>query len=146
MSREQQMNVRAVTTSADRAAAYDVRRRVFQDEQGVPAELEFDADDDVAAHVIAEVDGTVVGTGRVVLHVHYAKIGRMAVLPQWRNHGIGGALLSALLHAAAQRGAPRAVLHAQVHALGFYARAGFSAVGEEFDEAGIPHRRMERAL
>jgi predicted GNAT family N-acyltransferase len=140
------MHVRAVTTNAERAAAYDVRRRVFQDEQGVPAELEFDADDDVAAHVIAEVDGKVVGTGRVVLHADSAKIGRMAVLPEWRQHGVGRALLAALVREAAQRGAVCAVLHAQVHALGFYARAGFSAIGEEFDEAGIPHRRMERAL
>lgn len=140
------MNVRAVTTSAERTAAYAVRRRVFQDEQGVPAELEFDADDELAAHVIAAVDGTVVGTGRVVLHDDDAKIGRMAVLPQWRKHGIGRALLAALLREAARRGATRAVLHAQVHALGFYAREGFTAVGEEFEEAGIPHRRMEREL
>ena len=70
----------------------------------------------------------------------------MAVLAQWRGRGVGRLLLDALLHEAAERGAVRALLHAQVHAIGFYDRAGFITVGDEFDEAGIPHRKMERAL
>ena len=140
------MEVRIVSTAAELDAAFAVRRTVFQDEQHVPPDLEFDADDGQAVHVIAEAEGTVVGTGRVVLHADHAKIGRMAVLAQWRRCGVGRLLLDALLREAAQRGAVRALLHAQVHALGFYARAGFTAVGDEFDEAGIPHRKMERSL
>jgi predicted GNAT family N-acyltransferase len=140
------MTVRLVTTAAERDAAYAVRRTVFQLEQRVPPALEFDDDDDRAVHVIAEADGVVVGTGRVVLNRDSAKIGRMAVLTPWRQRGIGRALLTALLQEAERRGATRAVLHAQVHAIGFYSRAGFIAVGDEFDEAGIPHRKMERAL
>jgi predicted GNAT family N-acyltransferase len=132
---------------AERDAAYAVRRTVFQQEQRVPADLEFDDDDTVAVHVIAEAEGgAIVGTGRVVLHPDFAKVGRMAVLARWRRCGIGRALLDALLREAVQRGATRAVLHAQVQALGFYARAGFTAVGDEFDEAGIPHRKMILAL
>lgn len=140
------MIVRLVTTASERDAAYAVRRTVFQDEQGVPPEIEFDADDAGAAHVIAAADGVVVGTGRVVLHPDYAKIGRMAVLAPWRRRGVGRLLLDALLREAALHGAARAVLHAQVHAVGFYQRAGFAVFGDPFDEAGIPHRRMERAL
>ena len=140
------MIVRLVTTATERDAAYAVRRTVFQDEQRVPPELEFDGDDDWAVHVIAEADGVVVGTGRVLLNPEYAKIGRMAVLQPWRRHGTGRALLDALLREASGRGATRAVLHAQVHAIDFYARAGFTVFGDEFDEAGIPHRQMERAL
>ena len=79
------MNVHEVRTVSEREAAYGVRRTVFQDEQGVPPELEFDDDDERAVHVIAEADGTVVGTGRVVVHTDHAKIGRMAVLPAWRK-------------------------------------------------------------
>ena len=138
--------VRAVTMAADRAAAYEVRRRVFQDEQGVPAELEFDADDESALHVIAESGGQVVGTGRLVMHADYAKIGRMAVLREWRGRNVGRALLDCLVEEGARRGAPLAVLNAQVQAIGFYARAGFAVIGDEFDEAGIPHRRMEKML
>jgi predicted GNAT family N-acyltransferase len=140
------IQARPVASSADRDAAYDVRRIVFQDEQHVPAELEFDADDERAFHVVASVGGTIVGTGRLVVHADYAKVGRMAVLRQWRAAGVGRALLDALTAEAVRRGIPRLVLHAQVQAIGFYQRCGFAVVGEEFEEAGIPHRRMERAL
>lgn len=140
------IDVRPVVTAADRAAAYAVRRRVFQEEQGVPSELEFDADDETALHVVAVADGAVIGTGRLVSHAGYVKVGRMAVLREWRTHGAGRAILNALLAEAARRALVRVVLHAQVQAIGFYERSGFRVVGDEFDEAGIPHRRMERVL
>lgn len=140
------IEVRAVVTSGDREAAYDIRRRVFQDEQGVPPELEFDEDDACAIHVIASASGTVIGTGRLVVRDEYAKLGRMAVLREWRGSGVGRAILRALMAEALARGSARIALHAQVHAIGFYEHSGFRAVGDEFDEAGIPHRRMERVL
>jgi predicted GNAT family N-acyltransferase len=140
------MVTRIVTTPPEREAAYAIRRIVFQDEQKVPAEEEFDADDEVAVHVIALDDDTAIGTGRVVFHADHAKIGRMAVVREWRGRGVGRALLEALVREAARQGATRALLHAQVQAIGFYERAGFTAFGEVFDEAGIPHRRMVRRL
>lgn len=140
------ITVRPVVSAADRDAAFAVRRAVFQDEQHVPAELEFDADDEVAYHVIALGGGTVIGTARLVVHDGYAKVGRMAVLRDWRAAGAGRALMDALLAEADRLQVARIVLHAQVHAIGFYQHCGFSVVGEEFDEAGIPHRRMERDI
>jgi len=140
------VRVLRVTSDEDREAAYAVRRLVFQDEQHVPLELEFDTDDDRALHLIAKAGDVVVGTGRLVLHPDFAKIGRMAVLREWRRHGVGRALLQALMAEAVRSGARRALLHAQVQAIGFYERSGFIAISEEFDEAGIPHRRMEREL
>jgi predicted GNAT family N-acyltransferase len=138
--------VRAVVSAADRTAAFAVRSAVFQHEQGVPAELEFDADDAIALHVIVAVAGEVVGTGRLLEYADHAKIGRMAVLAPWRGRGVGRALLDFLVGEAGRRGHVRIVLHAQVRAQGFYERAGFTAVGDVFDEAGIPHRRMERRV
>jgi len=140
------ITVRTISQPTERERAFDIRRRVFQDEQGVSAEEEFDADDDRATHVLATIDERAVGTGRVVLHAEYAKIGRMAVLKESRRHGVGRALLDALMAIARTQGATRLVLHAQIHALPFYAASGFRVVSEEFDEAGIPHRRMERTL
>jgi len=138
--------VRTIIQLAERKQAFDIRRRVFQDEQGVSADEEFDSDDDLATHVLATVDDIAVGTARIVFHPDYAKIGRMAVLKEWRRHGVGRALLNALLGIAGTHGAKNLVLHAQIHALPFYAASGFGVVGEEFEEAGIPHRRMERTL
>ncbi|MCP4636838.1 MAG: GNAT family N-acetyltransferase [Methyloversatilis sp.] len=120
-----------------------LRREVFIVEQGVPEELEWDAYDAVSVHALALIDGEAVGCGRLLPDGH---IGRMAVRRAFRGRGIGRAVLDALLAAAAGRGLGLLQLHAQTHAQGFYAQAGFVAEGAEFDEAGIPHRRMVRRL
>jgi alpha-beta hydrolase superfamily lysophospholipase/predicted GNAT family N-acyltransferase len=120
-----------------------VRTAVFVHEQGIPAELEWDAADASSLHCVARIDGETVGTGRLLRDGH---IGRMAVLPAWRRAGLGGRILEALVTAAAERGHERVELSAQVTARSFYRRHGFEALGEVYDEVGIPHQRMQRAL
>ena len=120
-----------------------IRRRVFIEEQGVPEALEWEARDAQCDWFLAWVAGQAVGIARLTPD---AFIGRMAVLPEWRRRGVGRALLEAALARARARGLPAVSLHAQTHAVGFYARAGFAAEGEVFLEAGIPHRRMTLTL
>lgn len=125
-------------------ALHAVRRTVFIEEQQVPEALEWDDDDEQSRHVIAlSVHGEPIGTGRLLPDGH---IGRMAVLREWRGKGVGSAILRALLDLARQDGLHTIRLNAQTHALGFYARHGFSVVGDEFMEAGIPHREMQTKL
>jgi len=120
-----------------------IRREVFIVEQQVPEEMEWDADDATSVHALALLDGHPVGCGRLLPDGH---IGRMAVRAPFRSSGVGRALLQALLAEARRRGMRDVVLHAQTHALRFYEAQGFVAEGPEFDEAGIPHRRMSQAL
>lgn len=121
-----------------------VRRAVFIEEQGVPAALEWDADDDAALHLLAvTADHTPVGCARMLADGH---LGRMAVLPDWRGQGIGRALLATALVAMYRRGHRVVRLSAQVHAAGFYAAAGFVALGTQYQEAGIPHITMQKIL
>lgn len=121
-----------------------VREPVFIVEQQVPEELEWDEADPLSVHVLArDADGTPIGTARLTPD---HRIGRMAVLQAWRGRGVGAAMLNALIQRARELGYPELELHAQTHALGFYERHGFNAFGEEFDEAGIAHRRMRRRL
>ena len=128
----------------DAARLAAIRRTVFIDEQGVPEALEWDEHDAVALHLLAVADdGTPIGCARLLLDGH---IGRMAVLPAWRNQGVGQALLAAVMDAAQARGHATLRLSAQTHAAGFYARAGFVVVGDEYEEAGIPHVAMQRTL
>lgn len=121
-----------------------VRDAVFVQEQGVPVELERDALDPMCRHVIArDVAGLPIGTGRLTPD---RRIGRMAVLPAWRNRGVGEGLLKVLLDEARVLGWPEVSLHAQVPALAFYARQGFLPYGERFVEAGLDHQSMRLAL
>lgn len=121
-----------------------VREPVFVVEQQVPIEEEWDELDPQCRHVIArDAANRPIGTGRLTPE---RKIGRMAVLAEWRGKGVGDALMEALMDEARALGWPEVSLNAQTHAMPFYARHGFEAFGEEFMEAGIPHRKMRKAL
>ncbi|MCS6785936.1 MAG: GNAT family N-acetyltransferase [Thiobacillaceae bacterium] len=137
--RDVALRVRRADWPRDEAAIAAVRRAVFIQEQGVPEALEWEPDDPRCDWFLAEAADQVVGTARLTAD---ARIGRMAVLPQWRRRGVGSALMRAVLAHARTLGLQQVSLHAQVHALPFYARFGFQPVGPQFDEAGIPHRRM----
>ena len=134
------------------AEAKQIRETVFVAEQGVPAEIELDEHDPQCIHALArDQTGHAVGTGRLLPseirdgHV-VAHVGRMAVLKEWRGRGIGGALLARLVEASRERGDTEVVLASQTHAEGFYRAHGFLAEGDEFVDAGIPHRTMRRVL
>lgn len=132
---------------ADRDAVHALRHEVFVVGQGVPVELERDEHDDVCDAVVAVRDGCVVGTGRLLEAVDgVAAIGRMAVAEGVRRRGIGRALLARLEERARERGVREVELHAQLHARSFYERAGYRAVGEVYDEAGIDHVTMRKQL
>jgi len=122
--------------------AFAIRMHVFVREQGVPEELEMDRDDKRAIHFLAFNGSKPAGTARLVMRQGSAKIGRMAVLTQYRRKGIGTKLLRRAIIAARRGGAQKIYLHAQVPVIGFYATMGFRCVGSVFKEAGIPHRMM----
>ena len=128
--------------------AQRIRSAVFIDEQRIPAALEWDAADADCVHAVASNRfGAALATGRLLQHAPgVARIGRMAVLSSVRGAAIGRAILDALVDAARARGDHEVLLHAQTSAAGFYARAGFAVRGEPFDEAGIAHIEMARAL
>jgi YbgC/YbaW family acyl-CoA thioester hydrolase len=128
--------------------AQAIRTDVFVREQKIPAEMEWDAADESCTHAVAyNRFGVPLATGRLLEHVPgVAKIGRMAVAQTMRGSRIGRAVLDALMAAARERGDREVLLHAQMTAAPFYARAGFVQRGPVFDEAGIPHVEMVRSL
>jgi predicted GNAT family N-acyltransferase len=128
----------------DYTAISDIRHAVFVQEQGIPEHLEWDGQDADSSHVLALLDDRrAVATGRLQPD---GRLGRMAVLGQWRGQGIGRAILERLLQQARRQRLAAVYLHAQTEAAGFYSKAGFSRRGESFPEAGIQHVIMVREL
>ena len=125
-----------------------LRMKVFVKEQGVPREIEIDEFDTMCRHVVVVNRlGHAVATGRLVSDAPgVARIGRMAVARELRGSRVGRQVLDALVQAARDRGDTHAVLHAQVHAQNFYARAGFVPEGAVYEEAGIDHITMRMTL
>lgn len=126
------------------AALSAIREEVFIIEQHVPRELEIDPLDPLLTHALAiDSHAQPIGTGRLM---DDGKIGRMAVRNAWRGKGVGRALLSLLTETAHQRGLTAVWLESQQHARIFYEQQGFTASGEIFMDAGIPHIRMTKKL
>ena len=133
-----------ITQVTDLTDCLALRYSVFVEEQNVPVELERDALDATAVHLLARVGGVPMGTARIVLKDGTGKIGRVCVVKDARGTGLGAALIrEALDMLRAAPGITRAALGAQLDALGFYERFGFTAYGDVFDDAGIDHQMME---
>ncbi|WP_329458317.1 GNAT family N-acetyltransferase [Streptomyces sp. NBC_01497] len=149
--------VRVAVDFADLESCFAVRKEVFVGEQGLSVDIDRDGRDGDALQVLATAaDGTPLGTGRL-LHGPGASdvtggdprvgaLGRLAVVRSARGTGVGAALVRGIEEAARAAGLAVVDLHAQTHALGFYARLGYEAYGDEFLDAGLPHRSMRRGL
>lgn len=125
-------------------AIRSVRDEVFGGEQAVPPEINWDGRDRECYHVLAcDESGRPIGTGRLSPE---GKIGRLAVLADSRQQGVGGALVEKLLEVAMAVEVEEVFLHAQVHAVTFYEKRGFEARGDFFQEAEIEHRLMVRTI
>ncbi|WP_203229102.1 GNAT family N-acetyltransferase [Halobellus captivus] len=139
-----------VSDDAERRDAFDLRRAVFVEEQGVDEEIEWDEHDEPdadATHFVAYDDGDVVGAARFRgVDGEVGKVERVAVAADRRGEDWGRRVMDAVESHAHADGFDRLALHAQTQVRGFYERLGYDAFGEEFEEAGIPHIEMEKEL
>ena len=127
-------------------AQYDlsqVRTAVFIKEQQVEPDFEWDELDISALHLLALLDNQAIACLRII---DYQKIGRMAVLKPWRGLGIGNALLNEAINICKQQGSQKINLSAQTHAIGFYTKAGFKVISDEYCDVNIPHVDMQLIL
>ena len=150
-----------IETLEEMADALEIRRAVFIDEQHVPEDEEidhYDGDPTVvedAVHVLVhlaghdsegDAEGEPIATGRLLLDDppgERAHIGRVAVLAEQRLTGAGRVVMLWLQAEAQRRGRPGITLAAQLYAMPFYERLGYTARGDTFLDAGIEHRWMD---
>ena len=141
------VNYKLVTSDSELEDAFEVRRRVFVEEQGISEGLVFDEHDTEALHMVVEDDEKVIGTARVLfLTANQAKLERMAVLEPFRRKGIGRKIISFLDEELRNRQVQLVVLHAQSGVVAFYKSCGFDELGSPFWEAGIKHIKMQKRL
>jgi len=135
--------------SDDLSEAFEIRRKVFIEEQGVLVEEEFDEYDDIAIHALVydnKGNHKPVATGRVYQDGKDYRIGRIAVLKEERGKYFGDFVVRLLANKAFSAGAEEVIINAQVTAVPFYEKIGFVSYGEIFDEAGIDHIAMKVKL
>lgn len=135
------LQIRKADWHKDNTDLRRIRESVFIQEQGVTPEQEWDSDDVTATHFLAYEGDFAIGTARLLAD---GCIGRVSVLKDWRGLHVGEQLLMAAVKEAESKGLKQQTLTAQVHAAGFYERLGFTAISDEFLEAGIPHIEMLR--
>lgn len=121
--------LKQITSAAELAAAQAIRRQVFVEEQGIPAELEYDGADPNAIHVLAFQEDRAIATGRLLLEQDGVGIlGRIAVVAHARGQGIGGQVVRQLEQCAVAAGVQRLMLHPHSYLEKFYTDLGYHTV------------------
>nr|WP_154318302.1 GNAT family N-acetyltransferase [Metabacillus idriensis] len=127
--------------------AYDVRTKVFVEEQQVPEEEEIDQFEREASHVVLYDGDKPVGAGRFRILNGIGKIERICVLPDYRSKGAGKIIMEKLEEIAASKEMQTLKLNAQTHAEPFYEKLGYNTISKEtFLDAGIPHVTMVKEI
>lgn len=138
------IEIKKVSDADELEKVFAIRKHVFVDEQGCPPELEWEHEDE-SVHFLASVNGIPAGASRWRKTDKGYKLERFAVLKEFRGMGVGQALVRTVLEDLPQD-ATYAYLHAQLAAMPLYAKFGFIKEGEQFEEAGIQHFKMELSL
>ena len=136
-----------VASDRELKAAFEVRRQVFVEEQGISEDIELDDYDREALHMVVKDGEKVIGTARVLfLSANQAKLERMAILKPFRRKGIGSRIIAFLNKELRNRQINQVFLHAQYPIVAFYKSCGFKESGSPFWEAGIRHIKMQGRL
>jgi len=136
-----------VENDSDLDGAFQVRKEVFVEQQGLPETIVFDNLEEQAMHILVRIGDQAIGTARIRFPgARQAKLERMAVLKPFRNMGIGKGIVSFMIENLRRKQVEEVVLHAQQEVVEFYRKCGFEQSGSPFWEAGIEHMKMERQL
>jgi predicted GNAT family N-acyltransferase len=136
--------VKAIKNPIEMARAMEIRRQVFQIEQDIDPKLDFDQKDGESVHFMACAGHIAVGTARIrYISKKTVKLERLAVLKNYRRSGIGKKIMDFIISYLRENVIACIVLNSQEHAKIFYKGLGFTQVGEIFEEAGIPHIKMQ---
>ena len=140
-------NVKLVTTEEEKQLAFDVRMKVFVEEQGIPQHLEIDEFDDTAVHFIVQDDDQTIAAARLrEISPGVGKVERVCVLKEYRGQRLGVFIMKHIEQYATENSLKKLKLNAQSYATPFYEKLGYIVTSPEFLDAYIPHRAMEKDI
>lgn len=141
------MIVKIVNNQQQLEDAFSVRKTVFIQEQHVPEVEEIDQYDDSSVHFVLYDEAQIpIGAGRLRTINEIGKVERICVLKEKRKSGAGKIIMDAIEEHARKQGISIVKLNAQTHAIPFYRKLKYEIISDEFFDAGIPHRTMEKHL
>lgn len=137
----EKISVKKVKTKEELEQVFNIRKKVFIEEQNVPKDIELDEFDENAEHFIAYLEEKPIGCGRLRCN-DFVKLERIAIIKEYRNKGYGTFLTEFLINYAKQKRSEGILIHSQAYIEGFYKKFGFRTIEEPFYEAGIKHVKM----
>lgn len=140
------MTIEKIKTKEQLNIAYDIRKKVFVEEQQVPIEIEIDEYEDEAIHFLCSTDNEYVGASRLRFVDQYGKLERICILKEFRGNHYGKDLIAAMEKEIKKQKIDEARLHAQTHAIALYESVGYKVTSEEFMDANIPHVEMVKKI
>ncbi|MGB8698606.1 MAG: GNAT family N-acetyltransferase [Thermosynechococcaceae cyanobacterium] len=148
MTQSRPLHIKTCLFADEIPAIRRIRETVFQDEQGIDPQLEWDGLDEQSIHLVAQIGDDRAGVARLreIEDGATLKLERLAVLADYRHQGIGSELVHTAIAYSREQGYRQMIIHAQSTTVRFYEHLGFTAMGDPFDEAGIAHLKMKRAL
>jgi len=134
-------------TIEEKEAAYKLRKLVFADEQGIPANLDQDGKDNLATHFIGINNKEISVTGRLYIEEKQGHLSRIAVHPNYRGKGLGKKIVELLIEKAIQEDLTGLFLYPHAHLEKFYKSFGFKTVKNYNSEiAGHKIIKMEKVI
>ena len=129
---------KTVTTQEELNLVFKMRDEIFTREQGIPSELDNDADDDKSFHVLAtdSKTGEAVASGRLTFDRNKGVLSRIAVNQSFRGLKLGQEVVRQLEKIAREKEvtllslSPHAYLEKFYRDLGYKTEAGEKQVGK----------------
>lgn len=123
-----------------------IRKTVFEDEQGFIDEFDEIDENDKTKHVVLYKDSVPIATCRFFKVNDEYKIGRIAVVKEYRGQGIGRIIVSCAEEKVYELGGRELCLSSQVRVQGFYEKLGYVAEGDVYMDEMCPHIKMRKKL
>ncbi len=143
------INITEPKSDLDCVFLRNIRIRVFVIEQQIPWQWEFDDYDKIATHILVKDQDKIIGTGRLFPYLgnnNDYKLGRIAVLKEYRGNGIGTKILKHLELIAKDKKVNQITLEAQSDKLNFYLKENYIIEGDKYLMDGIYHNLMSKKL